>query len=347
MIPFKTPDKPHTISISTGTFLKTLLIVLGLWFLWFVRDIVAIIFISILLAALIDPFADWFEKHNVPRGIAVILIYIVLAAVLILAFVAIIPVMVNQSEQLLGNLAQPDGFLATLFDRLRAYTAQHGFLQDNLQSTIQSIQDGITSTFSAIFSTVKGFLIAVGALFIVLVLTFYMVVEEETARKIFKNVAPEEYQPYLSQLFVRMQKKVGAWLRGQLVLGFIVGLAVYIGLLIIGVPYALLLAFFAGLFELIPYVGPTFALIPAAIIGFTQSPITGLLVIGLYLLIQQLENNLLVPKIMQKATGLNPIVSIVALLVGIKVGGPLGAILAIPVATMVWVVLEDVFTDAK
>src|SRR3989338_617339 len=347
MIPFKTPDKPHTISISTGTFLKTLLIVLGLWFLWFVRDIVAIIFISILLAALIDPFADWFEKHNVPRGIAVILIYIVLAAVLTLAFVAIIPVMVNQSEQLLGNLAQPDGFLATLFDRLRAYTAQHGFLQDNLQSTIQSIQDGITSTFSSIFSTVKGFLIAIGALFIVLVLTFYMVVEEETARKIFKNVAPEEYQPYLSQLFARIQKKVGAWLRGQLVLGLIVGLAVYIGLLIIGVPYALLLAFFAGLFELIPYVGPTFALIPAAIIGFTQSPITGLLVIGLYLLIQQLENNLLVPKIMQKATGLNPIVSIFSLLVGIKVGGPLGAILAIPGATMVWVVLEDVFTDAK
>ncbi len=347
MIPFRSPDKPHVISVSTATFIKALMIGLGLWFLWFIRDVVAIIFVSLLLAALIDPFADWLAEHKVPRAVAVILIYIVLGAVVTLAFVAIIPVVVEQSIQLLGSLGEPQGLFAELFERLRAFTLQHGFIQENLQNTVRSIQEGIASTFGSLFSTVRGFVGGLAALLVILVLTFYMVVEEETARKLFKNLAPEEYQPYLSQLFTRMQKKVGAWLRGQLLLGLIVGLAVYIGLLVIGVPYALLLAFFAGLLELLPYVGPILAVIPAAIVGFTQSPVTGLLVLGLYLLIQQLENNILVPKIMQKVTGLNPVVSIIALLVGIKVGGFIGAILAIPVATMAWVLLEDLFTDAR
>ena len=117
----------------------------------------------------------------------------------------------------------------------------------------------------------------------------------------------------------------------------------HVGLLALGVKYALLLAVIAGLLEIVPYIGPTLSLITAAIVGFAHSPVIGFAVIALYLVIQQLENNLLVPKIMQKVTGLNPIVSIVALLVGVKVGGLIGAVLSIPVATMGAVILEDLF----
>jgi predicted PurR-regulated permease PerM len=172
-----------------------------------------------------------------------------------------------------------------------------------------------------------------------------MVVEEDTARKYFRNIAPLEYQPYLAQLFSRMQKRIGAWLRGQIILGLLVGTAVYIGLSLLGVKYALLLAIIAAFLEVVPYVGPVLSLIPAAIIGFAQSPVTGLLVVGVYFIVQQLENNLFVPKVMQKVTGLNPVVSIIALMVGIKFGGLIGAILSIPVATMIAVVLEDLFSN--
>ena len=89
MSPFRSPDKPHVISVSTATFVKAILIILALWFLWFVRDIIAIIFVSLLLAALIDPFADWFGKHRVPRAVAVIVIYIILGAIVSLAFVVV------------------------------------------------------------------------------------------------------------------------------------------------------------------------------------------------------------------------------------------------------------------
>ena len=138
---------------------------------------------------------------------------------------------------------------------------------------------------------------------------------------------------------------MGEWLRGQLILGLIVGVAVYLGLLFLGVNYALLLALMAGVLEVVPYVGPIISLVPALIIGFAQSPVIGFAVIILYLIVQQLENHLLVPKVMQKVTGLNPIISILALLVGIKAGGIIGTIFSIPLAMMGVVILEDLFRD--
>ena len=138
---------------------------------------------------------------------------------------------------------------------------------------------------------------------------------------------------------------MGEWLRGQLILGLIVGIAVYLGLLFLGVNYALLLALMAGVLEVVPYVGPIISVIPALIIGFAQSPVIGFGVVILYLIVQQLENHLLVPKVMQKVTGLNPIISILALLVGIKAGGIVGAIFSIPLAMMGVVILEDLFRD--
>ena len=149
--------------------------------------------------------------------------------------------------------------------------------------------------------------------------------------------------PYLFRLITRIQHKLGLWLKGQLILSLIIFGLVFIGLSIIGVEYALLLAFVAGVFEIIPFLGPTLAAIPAAFFGFTQSPVLGLLVIALYVLIQQLENHVIVPKVMSKSVGLNPLIVIVAFLVGAKIGGFIGVLLAVPVATAISVFLSDFF----
>lgn len=331
----------QTISISTGTFLKAVLIFLGLWFLWFIREIVAIFVVAIMLASLIDPFADWFSKRRIPRGLSVLIVYTILLALASVIVMVLIPIVIEQSGQLIENLSASS---ASLIESFVQFRERHQFLE-NVTSGLESFQQSLNASASSVFTTVKGFFGGLAALMIVLVLTFYMVVEEDSMRRYFKTFAPVEYQPYLNQLFKKMQDRIGAWLRGQLILGLVVGLAVYIGLKLLGVPYALLLALMAGLFEIIPYVGPILSLIPAAIIGFAQSVVLGLAVVVLYLLIQQIENNVLVPKIMQKVTGLNPILSIAALLVGIKVGGVVGAILAIPLATMAAVVVEDMFKD--
>jgi predicted PurR-regulated permease PerM len=339
--------KPEqNINISTRTFFKAVLFILGLWFLWYVRDIVAMLVAAVMLASLIDPFADWFAKRRIPRGLAVLIVYTVLVAITSIIVILLIPVVIEQSAQLLSNLSISYLDLTESFGQFRAFSESHG-LGENLQSTLASFQNGINTSIRSVFSTVKGFFGSITSLLIVLVLAFYMVSEENSLRKYFKSFAPIEYQPYIAQLLTKMQKKIGAWLRGQIILGFIVGIAVYIGLKLLGVEYALLLALIAGIFEIVPYVGPILALIPAAIIGFADSVFIGIAIVILYLVIQQIENNLLVPKVMQKVTGLNPIISIIALLVGIKVAGLIGAILAIPLATMIGVATEDFFKEMR
>lgn len=335
---------PQSISISTATFIKAVLIVLGLWFLWFIRDIVAIFVAAILLAALIEPFASWFADRRIPRGLAVLIVYACLLSLTAIFILLVVPIVSQQGGQLLSNFSSSYTQAIESLGQVRQFSADHGFA-DNLSDSLAALQLTITNSFASFFTTVWGVVGGVFATFIVLVLSFYMVVDEDRVRKYFRSLAPIEYQPYVSHLMKKMSRKMGEWLRGQIILGLIIGVAVYIGLLILGVKYALVLAVIAGLLEVVPYVGPIIALVPALIVGFAQSPVIGLAVIVLYIVIQQLENNVLVPKIMQKITGLNPIISILALLVGLKAGGVSGAILAIPLAMMGVVILEDLFRD--
>jgi predicted PurR-regulated permease PerM len=142
-------------------------------------------------------------------------------------------------------------------------------------------------------------------------------------------------------LFNRVQRKMGLWLRGQLILCLIIFALTYLGLSILGVKYALILALIAGLTEFIPYLGPFLGGVPAVFLAFTQSPTLAIFVAILYIIVQQIENNFLTPKIMEKAVGLNPIVSIAAIMVGFSIGGVIGALLSIPVATAAVVVIQD------
>ena len=177
----------------------------------------------------------------------------------------------------------------------------------------------------------------------VLVIVFYLLLEVEAIKKIIQSVTPNKFQTYTTQLFVQAQNKINFWLKGQIILCLIIGILTYIGLLILGVKYALLLALIAGVFEIIPYLGPILGAIPAVFLAFTQNPFTAFLVILLYLIIQQLENSILVPKIMSKTIGLNPIIILIVFLIGGKLYGLIGALLAIPIATALSVLIKDYF----
>jgi len=177
----------------------------------------------------------------------------------------------------------------------------------------------------------------------ILVLTFYMLLQDDGLSRLIQSVVPRTYQSYTLRLLAHMQDRIALWLRGQLILSLVVGILTLIGLAVLGVKFALLLALIAALTELIPYLGPILGAIPAVFIAFTQSPTLGLMTLVLYIVVQQLENHLLVPRIMSKAVGLNPVVVIVAILIGGKIGGVVGAIVAIPIATALAVLLREVF----
>ncbi len=335
---------PQSVSISTSTFVKAVLIVLGVWFLWFVRDIVGILVAAMLLAALIGPFADWFEKRSIPRGLAVLIVYVLLISITLALLLLMIPVVTEQGTQLVANLGQYYDEAAQSVGHIQQLSEQYG-LADNVNASIKTFQDWMSDWSSSIFTGVTSVIGGLAAVVVILVLTFYMVVEEGKVRKSFDHLVPPEYQPYSTHILKKIQKKIGDWLRAQLILSVSVGCLVFLALSILGVKYALLLALLAALFEVVPYVGPVASVIPALIVGFSVSPVLGVAVLLVYITIQQLENHVLVPKIMQKVTGLSPIISIVALLIGIKVAGLLGAILSIPLAMMAAVVLEDLFAE--
>src|SRR3989338_6146670 len=328
------------ITISTRTIVTTLAMLIGLGVLWFIRDILVIFFVAILLAALIDPFAHWFEAHKIPRGVGVIIVYILLLAIVTCAVILIVPPFVEQLGELVRNLGGTIGSAKDAAVEVQAFFERFG-LSQNVENSVAGLQQGIAEAIQGIFSTIAGVFGGIATFILVLVIAFYMVVEEGQAKKLFRHVTPKKYRPYISGLMGRMQEKLGAWLRGQIILMIVVGVLTYIGLLILGVKYALVLAIFAGIAEIVPYAGPIIAAVPAIGIGLTMSPFKGMIVALLYFGIQQIENAVLTPKIMQKSVGLNPVVSLFALMVGFKFAGLVGALLAIPVATIVAVFLRD------
>jgi predicted PurR-regulated permease PerM len=227
---------------------------------------------------------------------------------------------------------------------LKTFSAEHGLLED-FNSSIGNIKNSVSAWASGLFSTVKGFLTSIVSFFIVLVITFYMTVEEDAIKRSLRYFVPDRYQPFVVQLINKVQKKIGDWLKGQMILCLIIGIFVYIGLLVMGVKFALLLALLAMFGELIPYVGPVISAVPAILLTFVQSPTKALLVMIFYIVMQRIENDIIVPKVMQKAVGLNPIISIVALLIGAQIGGLVGVILAIPVATAIMVVARELWSE--
>ena len=178
------------------------------------------------------------------------------------------------------------------------------------------------------------------------VFSFYLAVEEDGVGKFLKAITPIKHEKYIVALWKRSQRKIGLWMQGQLVLAIIIGMLVYLGLLIIGVPNALLLATLAAAFEIIPLFGPILASIPAILISFASGGFPlAFLVLGLYVIIHQFENQLIYPLVVKKVVGVSPIVSIVALVAGWQLAGFLGIVLSVPIATVFIEFFDDFEKD--
>lgn len=346
MAQFDSDKKPLTVNISITTMIRVLLILFVLYFIYLIGDILAILFVSLILASLITPWVEWMQKRRIPRGVGVVAIYLVLFAIVGLVIYLMIPPMTEQITEFTKNYPQYVEKAITGLDFFREKAETGGYLKD-FEQGIKSLTTDLEGAVGGIFTTVSSIFGGIISLLLVLVITFYMVTEENAMKKIIWSVVPERHQPYIIQLLSRMQRKTALWLRGQIILSVIMFVVTYVGLLILGVRYALVLSLIAALTEFIPYLGPIIAAVPAVFIAFVQSPLLALLVIILYYIIQLVESNIIVPKLMHKVVGLNPIIIIVVLLVGFKLYGVVGAILAIPVATAVTVFVKDIFERRK
>lgn len=334
------------IHFSLTSILKVIFLFAVLALIYLVRDFILMFVVAIILAAIIDPIADKWQKRGLPRGISVLICYLILFSVLGLILYLLIPPLVQQTRELIQDFPEYWGKLVAGYSTLQDYSATYGFLE-NFQKILKSVETGLARSATSALGVIVNIFGGLISFLVILVIAFYLVVQKNALCVLFQTFIPSQYQSRCAAILSKIQRKVRAWIGGQLVLCLVVGLLSYIGLSILGVRYALVLGLIAGVTEFIPYLGPILGAIPAVLIALVLSPIKALLVIALYFVIQQLENNLLVPKVMQKAVGLNPLVSIVVLILGAKLAGILGAILAIPVTTALLVLYEEYIIKKK
>lgn len=320
------------IELSTRTFLEILGIVALLALAYFIRDILLLLFISIILMSAGNSLVDKFEKAKLPRWIGALSVF--LAAILFLTFVfaLIIPPVVSQTNDFLLRLpafvdkAAIKLNLANAINivdlHLLVQNLLNDFSRDLAQTPIHLLRlgAGVVGRFLNVLS--------VG------IFTFYLLVEHRKIKRLVTALFPKEKRAEIKTLIEDMESKLGAWLRGQIVLSFIIALLVWLGLTLLQIHFALPLALLAGTLEIVPMFGPIIALVPAFIIALATSPIKALSVLILYILIQQAENNFIVPRVMKEVVGLDPLAVILALLIGGRLAGPLGALLAVPITTV-------------
>lgn len=333
-------ETKQKISITTGTMIRAVLVVLAVYLAYLLRDIVGIVLVSIMLAAIIDPLADFLAKKKIPRSVTVLLTYIVLFLIVGVILFAIIPPMIVELHGMGDSFRSVWGKAVSSFDALKTISSRYG-LESSLQLSIDAANDAVTGSFNGLFATISGFFGGLVSFFVVIALSYFMVVEKHSLRDMAVALVPRRYHDYIGSVSVKMQHKLGQWLIGQLILMLFIGVLSYIGLAVFGVKYAVLLAILAGFLEIVPYLGPVVATIPAVFFAFSDSPTKALLIVIYYLLVQRVEHMILTPKIMQKTTGLNPIFVVLALAVGFAVGGVAGILLAVPVAALANVVLAE------
>ena len=336
--------RTQPITFSMASFIKLILVVIALLFLYYVRDVIVMIFVSVVFASALAPWADKLQKRNIPRVLSILVFYVIILGLISLAIALIIPAISSQLKQFASNFP---ALYEKIRDSLPGAAGQGSELVKTIQDSLQSIVSTLGNITGSIFAGLSGLFGGLFSLVGILVLTFYIVLIEDGFRKVIAAVSPAKYQPYLILLMSRIQTRLGYWIKGQLILCLVIGSACFIGLVILQIPYPLVLGLIAGITEFIPIAGPIIGAVPAVLIALTVSPWKAIFVIILYILIQQLENNLLVPKVMQKVTGLNPIVIVIVMLLAAKLLGILGIILAIPVTIIGDEFLKDFFREKR
>src|SRR3989344_1528052 len=344
-------DGDTSISISTGTMIRAVLLALGVFLLWFLRDLVLIVLTSIVIASFVESAVPYFHRIGVNRIFGIVVLYAVALLVLAGMFYLFAPLLITEiynfsnfisvyipgvsflnyfqneafsgAKDIVGSLSG-DFSITTLFSVSKAF--------------ILNLSGGFFKTLSVAFGGVFNFILIV-------LISFYLSIQEKGIENFLRIIIPIKYEEYTIDLWERSRRKIALWMKGQVVLGFVVAVLTYLTLSLLGIEYALLLSMIAGVMELVPY-GILVALIPAFSFSYLSVGIsTALMVSGAYLIIHQFEVFLFAPLIIKKIVGLSPIIIILSMLIGFELSGFWGLVLAIPVAIIIMEFLSDIEKD--
>lgn len=358
-----------TRSVARGAFV-ILGITLGAWLLWHLRDKILLLALAAFLAVVIDPGVNMLQKMRIPRGVAVLLHYLVALVLVMFLLVSFIPIIAQQIQQIAIFMSSTvDGFLAdprislpllsedvnirlTIFVQNTLRDLSINEFADALQQLSRNLSSAAQGSVRFAAQVAGSLLSFILNLILVLVMAFFMQMEKEKITRWVRGFFPDRYLSYVNAKSDAIHNKIGQWARGEALLMLSIFLLTLLALIILRMPYALTLAVLAGFCEFIPAVGPLIAAVPAVFIALShEGLIWGLIIAGVYYVIQWCENNLLVPLIMKRAVGLSPIAIIFAMLVGVSfpdtIHPVLGVMVAIPTATILALFLEDWNSDRR
>ena len=340
-----------SVSITTGTMVRAVLVALSVFLFWFLRDLVLIVITSIVIASFVESSVPHFHKMKVNRVFGIVILYAISLLVFGILFYLFAPLLITEIYNFATFIsAYIPGVSFLSFFQNEAFsgakdivgTLSGGFSLAKLLSIskafILNLSGGFFTTISIAFGGFFNFIL-------IILLSFYLSIQEHGIENFIRVIFPLQYEDYAVDLWERSRKKIALWVKGQVVLGLVVAILIYLILSLIGIEYALLLSLIAGVMELVPY-GILVALVPAFSFSYISGGLSdALMVTGAYIIIHEFEVFLFAPLIIKKIVGLSPIVIILSVLIGFELGGVWGAILAIPVAIIVMEFLSDVERD--
>ncbi len=329
--------QPIRIEISYKTVVFIALFTIGLWLLIQIRQIIILVFLSIILLSALHQPVDWLTAKRIPRILSIAIVYILLIAAIAFVVGTIIPPLISQTTEFVSRLPQIAG---TINDFLIFNKIPVSNLSDVISKQAQQVAGDIVLISTTIISSI--FLIVT-----MFVLSLYLLIDWKTFIRVIESPFSGMQEKKVIILVSKIERGLGMWVRGQLALSLLVGVLTYIGLTILGIPFALPLALVAGIMEIIPIIGPIISSVPAILVGLTISPVMALATAALFFIVQQMESHLVVPVVMSKVVGLQPAAVIIALLIGAKLNGIGGAFLAIPTIIVAKIIIKDFISDDR
>jgi predicted PurR-regulated permease PerM len=342
-------DRQVNVSITVGTIAKAIIIGAVAYLVWKLRGLILLILTAIVIASAIEPGVLFFIRHRIPRFVSVLIMYVgVFGGLFAVLYFFLPPIIADASQFLasipeyLGTLNLP-GSLSGIAD-----SAANASQSESILNTLAVFQDAFSSGSGGIVRLLATFFGGIFSLLLVIVLSFYLALQETGVDDFLRLVTPAKHEEYVIDLWQRAKVKIGLWMQGQILLSVIVGVLVSLGLFIMGVQYALFLGIFTALAELVPIFGSLVAGACAAAVGFTQGGFAlAFIVAGLYVIVNQFETNLIYPLVVKKVVGIPPLLVIIALIAGGEVAGFLGVLLSVPLAAAAQEFFDDFYQSKR
>lgn len=320
------------LEISWSSLWRVIFVFLAVVFIYFAKDIVLAVLLSIIISSALDPLVSWLEKHKIPRILGTVLIFAFLILLVAILLYIIIPVALTELNIFIESLSKIDAPILGL-ERIAEITG-------SFTESIGKLAGILFSGGASLLDTLSKFLGGIALAISVFVLSIYLSVDRDGVEKLLRALLPPSYEEQILSIYFRTRYKIGKWLEGQIFLSLSIGLLVFIGLSLLGVKYSLVLAILAAVLELIPYAGPIMSGAIAVLVALSQSQATAIYVLIFFLVVQKLEGTFLTPTFMRLTTSLNPAVILIAILIGGQLAGLIGLILAVPGAVLVQEVIN-------